>query len=325
MRQTLGALGPGSVLRLQMTAGGELVGPLGAVTPDALLLGERHVLFREIDAVSRRDRDTRRGATIGGLALGGAGLAWFGFFGVVLAGEGSSAGELIPVVLGGTLVSAAGGAALGAAFGATRPRWRPVWHRPGAVAPPAAAPAGGASVDDPGGAPVPERRFAAVEGALAYGSSGEDGGTDGGLGARIGLLSEYGTFGVRGGMRPFLAFGPEIGMQRLGVTGPRQALRFSSECDEQGNCETRTDTIMVRRGYSMTDAGALLRAGLDAGIAAPYVVLGTGVLARRVASAALQPGSLDADRSESHYIVGYSAGAGVEIRPGTRGLGVNVE
>jgi hypothetical protein len=320
LTESLGRLGPGSVLRLRMTAGGELAGPLGGVAHDALLLGERRVLLRDIDAVWRRDRQTRRGATIGGLVAGGAGLAWFGFFGLALVGEGTAGGEIIPIVAGGTLLSVAGGAAFGAAIGATQVRWLPVWTRPGVVARPAAA-----AVPAVAGVAVPGRRFAAFEGAVAYGRSGQDGGTDGGLGARVGLLSEYGTFGTRGGVRPFLAFGPEIGTQRLGSTGIREAYRFRSECDEQWNCETVADTIMVRRVYSMADAGALLRAGLDAGVAAPYVALGTGLQARRVTSATILPSPVAADYAGSHYVMGYSAGAGVQLRPGIRGFGVNLE
>jgi hypothetical protein len=316
---------PGSILRVQTFGAERFRGPLTRVDGGTLVLGDRAIPLVRVEAVWLRGRATRRGATIGALAAGGAGLAYSFLFASLLRTAGSDSGEMVTLVVGGTLLSAAGGAAVGGAIGAASPQWRRIHSiqdqpvRPPAGAAPIGTTAAGAETAATG------RRFAAVEGALAHGRSSEDGGTDGGGGVRLALLSEYGPRGERGIVRGFAAFGPEIGYQALGATGARPELRFRSDCRPDGTCETIADTVMVRRDYGMLDAGGVLRVGVGNGAVETYGILGGGLHVRRVASHVLDESVSGGSLTGSHYIAGYSVGGGAQFRPWRLPLHVGVE
>jgi hypothetical protein len=300
-------------------------GPLTRVEDGHLVLGERPIALSDVDAVWLRGRATRRGAAIGVIAGGGAGLLFAGWFAALVSTTGDGEDGAVGLVLGGTLIGAAGGGALGGAIGATTARWRQLHPESGIRVPLAL----GVPEVDLSPTPVATRgprarRFAAVEGALGHGRSPEDGGTSGGIGARLALLSEYGSTD-RGGLRPFAEFGPEIGYQALGSTGPRRALRIRSVCLPNGPCDTVVDSVAVRREYAALDAGGVLRVGIDGGVLEPYGLVGSGVQVRRVTTTPVAGPDGDFGIPGSNYIVGYSAGGGVQARPRSLPFAFGVE
>ncbi|HEV2150472.1 MAG TPA: hypothetical protein VGR37_23935 [Longimicrobiaceae bacterium] len=300
----------GTMLRVHSRGGGRLEGLLVGVEADVLVIdaagAEQRIPAAGVEAVWARGRQTRRGATIGGVVAGGAALLYGAFFGLLIAGEGGTTGESVKVMLGSGALGAAGGALAGGVVGSTLTRWYRVYPAGEASLAPNAPP----RVTTPEADPVERgsvepRRLGGAEVAAGYARSPEDGGTDGGLAGRVALVAEFPR-----GERAFLGVGLEAGRQSLGGTGVRRAREALQVCDPQ--CEYRTDSVDVRRSYRVSDVGGMLRAGLVLPGVEPYAVLGLGTQFRRTdvlpVDGARQTGS------SSRVVVGYSAGAGGRLR-----------
>lgn len=325
---------PGALLRVETRAGERVEAPLAAVDPGTLALGEaegvRTLELAEVRVLWVRERQTRRGAVVGGATAGGVSAVVFGFLGFVLAGIGADPHEALAFAVGGTLLGTAGGAVAGGIVGSASPRWRRVYRadHQAAPAPPVAPPPAAAPPPPAPPAPAPPAarpRLGSAELALGYGRSGLDGGTGGGPGTRVALLSEWDLQRRPGGSRRFVALGLETASQDVGTTGIRRGLDYGCLPD----CSSGIDTVEVRRSYRVRSLGAVARLVAVHRQAQPYAVLGAGMLVRQQAERkASEPepgasyGSVNPFRrlgEGGHVSTGISLGAGVQRRlPGSR-------
>ena len=326
----------GALVRVETHAGEQVEGPLVAWSGSTLAVGEpgreRFLAPAEVRALRVRQRETRRGATIGGAIGGGAAFLYTGFMAALFHATGyGTAGEAVALTAGGTLLGAAGGAGVGAVIGGAATRWREVYRAEGTLA--AAPTPAPTPVVAPPAAPLPEgrtvrRRLGSAELTAGYGRTELDGGTSGGFMGRVALLSEWDR--GEGEVRRFAGVGLEIGFQELGTTPVREAQVHRPEC--MGNCTSPLDTVPARRRYRVRDVGAVTRLGMETRGVQPYVLAGLGMHIRQHAQFGPSESgggyggyrTLGLDLSGYHSI-GGSLGGGVQLRSPRRPFSLGVE
>jgi hypothetical protein len=307
----LASVRPGTVVRVHSGGGDRLEGVLVGVEADALMVEVAGTAQRipgaSVEAVWARGRQTRRGATIGGVVVGGAALLYGAFLGMIISATGYDDGEA-PVLLGlgSGALGAAGGALAGGVIGSTLSRWYQVYPagRTGQV--PDSLPADAGEAGAPERVAVEPRRLGSAEVTAGYARSPQDGGTDGGLAGRAALVAEFAR-----GERGFLGVGLEAGGQSLGGTGARLAPEVRQVCDPE--CEYRVDSVAVQRRYRVYDVGGVLRAGWARQGLEPYGVLGLGMQVRRTETVPVDE-PIQIAGTATRVVAGYSVGAGARLR-----------
>lgn len=328
----LATVQPGEVLRVDVRGGTAREGTFSGVEDGVLVLGSGATSARipagSVRGVWQPRRRTGRGAKIGGVIGGLAGLGVGALAGIIISVEGSEDNTGL-VVAGMSLLGAGAGAGVGAGVGAITGAavtgWKQIYPADGRTRPRlprvVSVAEGGPADTATRAFPAPEQRaggfrFGTLEGGVSYGRMGS-GTRGGGLGGRLGLLGVYRP--ARG-----LAFslGPEVEFQQTGRGPERRNIVPRLDCSVLPCVSDGEDTTFVRDRYQALAARVVLRVERDGARVRPYLLAGPGVHAWMIRG----PTSYGGETTSSYVHHGYTFGGGVRLRnsPASPLFGVDV-